>query len=1077
MNEEIFKKAYKKLKSSVYFDKTQLILRNQIVMYEQDDQNSIEDKLETLYYDFTTDYPTLKDRILKSISYSAFPKKLSQKSTSGVIINALMSKTNVEKNQYFIDMCTEGHILGVVWLMMIGYKLDKLVYEKSYGNRIRKNLINELSENPTYSPYLFEPYFMQYESWRDTALDEAKKYLGQKNDVMILTMDLRRYFYSVDVTKKAFNQMFADAKLGLDNTDPDYDNLKNLNELMFEIVSKYSKLFEDEFERRNILPIGFLPSNVISNWCLRNLDKAIVDGWNPVFYGRYVDDILIVDKIEHNSKIYDSMRKEPEKVKVDSIMHYYTENCCKWYDKNNAASHNGLFIKCDENGNPLSDDNCSEKCEENCSAKCDKNCPAELDKKNAAKNSENNSKIFYRVNSSFNPTVSDDKSKLIVQNEKMKLFYFLEGETDALIDCFKNQISKNKSEFRHMPEDDAFYQSDLYNEIYSLVIGDGINKFREVEGCNLDKFGLSKFLGKHLRVAGMISGYDKSKFEQNIEKIFTPHVILEYYIFWERIIETFVINENFDAVFVFVSRIISAISSLNCKDEMEERATSRTTTTKESLYHFLLSALIRSHSLIWKQEALNSAEKIITTQEANTSWTKYLILNPHESPSDAIKRYCLWYCKSRMIDKSVIPISVDILLSKNPTNIFDEGINLTKFYNVLNKIDCLNKNNKTTDYFNYIYYPYIVGMNEISIATSIIGISLAEKTDNNESIVTDQTFLTSNNFCDFSKINYNLTTSQSSDTLKVESKFLNSKNIRTICVGNGKKSKFRIAVANAFLSNNNITELYNGKPQRSYKRYQALSKIVNQAINEHTDILVLPEAYVPFEWLAMLSKTCERNKLAIICGVEYLIVPNKKTVFNLTAVILPFEDNDYSGTNISFHLKNHYAPVEKTTAIPRGYTLMEGNEYELYKWNDFYFTVYCCYELASITDRALFQSYADAIIAIEWNKDVNYYSNILESLSRDVHCYCIQVNSADYGDSRITCPSPTVSKDLVRTKGGLNSTILVGEIDIDELRRFQLEGEMSQNSNRKFKTTPPNFDTKVVELKYCNKQLTFGDNE
>ena len=72
-------------------------------------------------------------------------------------------------------MCVEGHILGVVWLMNIGSKLDKLVYEKSYGNRIRKKLINELSDEPTFSPYLFEPYFMQYESWRDTALDEAKK--------------------------------------------------------------------------------------------------------------------------------------------------------------------------------------------------------------------------------------------------------------------------------------------------------------------------------------------------------------------------------------------------------------------------------------------------------------------------------------------------------------------------------------------------------------------------------------------------------------------------------------------------------------------------------------------------------------------------------------------------------------------------------------------------------------------------------------------------------------------------------------------------------------------------------------
>lgn len=1071
MDERIFRIAYKKLKSSVYFDKTQLILRNRIVMFERESLNKIETKLDKLYSDFTKDFQSLRKRILNSISYSAFPKKLSKEATPGVILNTQTNKTTIEKNQYFIDMCTEGHILGVVWLMLIGYRLDKHTYEKSYGNRIRKNLINELSENPTYSPYLFEPYFMQYESWRDTALDEAKKYLGQKNDVMILTMDLRRYFYSVDVTENAFDEMFTDADI--DAVSPDYEELKKLNELMADIVSTYSNQFGDEFEGRNILPIGFLPSNVISNWCLRNLDRAIVNGWNPVFYGRYVDDILIVDKIEHNSKIYEKMRKEPEEVDVDFIMQYYTENCCKWYDKNNAPTHGGLFIKCDEDGKPLFAEN------------------------STTKDERKSDKIFYRVNFGFNPTQNDLKSKLIVQNEKMKLFYFLNGETDALIDCFKNQISKNKSEFRHMPEDDAFYKSDKYNEIYSLAIGDGINKFREVEGCNLDKFGLSKFLGKHLRIAGMVSGYSKSKFEQDIERIFTPHVILEYYIFWERIIETLVINENFDAVNAFVKKVLSAISELNCN------CVDRTEKIKESLYRYLLSALIRSYSLVWKKSAVKSFCKIIDENGQSNSElreafcklikqqsvvnisTKNVILKKikvkktiklNQKLSKAINnhlivlrlsRYCLWYCQSRMIDKSVLPIPVDMLLSADDFDIFSKEINITKFQDAHKNIVNFGKSKNVTKYFNYTYYPYIVGMNDISIVSCLIGISNNDNRD----------YLTRNHYCDFSKINYKFPECQNSDIIKVEEHTLKSKSIKTIYVGSGKKSKLRIAVANASLQNNDITELYNGKPQRSYIRYQKLSQIVNQAINERADILVLPEAYVPFEWLAMLSKTCERNKLAVICGVEYLIIPQTKNVFNLTAVILPFEENDYSGTNISFHLKNHYAPVEKAAAQPRGLTLNCGNTYELYRWNDLYFTVYCCYELASITDRALFQSYADAIIAIEWNKDVNYYSNILESLSRDVHCYCIQVNSADYGDSRITCPSPTVSKDLVRTKGGINSTILVGEIDIDELRRFQLKGEMGSNSSDKFKITPPNFNTDVVQQKYCNKPLSFDDKK
>lgn len=46
----------------------------------------------------------------------------------------------------------------------------------------------------------------------------------------------------------------------------------------------------------------------------------------------------------------------------------------------------------------------------------------------------------------------------------------------------------------------------------------------------------------------------------------------------------------------------------------------------------------------------------------------------------------------------------------------------------------------------------------------------------------------------------------------------------------------------------------------------------------------------------------------------------------------------------------------------------------------------------------------------------------------------MQVNSSDYGDSRITKPSMTENKDIMRTKGGMNSIILVDEIDIKNKR-------------------------------------------
>ena len=230
--------------------------------------------------------------ILESISFFAYPKNFID-DKKDIIRNYILDGVNIKDVQYFIDMDIRGHILGVLWLMLIGYRVDKDIYEHSYGNRIRKKLYNEFSGEITYSPYLFEPYFQQYEGWRDNALDEALKHLHKGQDVVVLTMDFKRFYYSVDITKELMDEL--------------YDN----------------KLIK-EYDSRRILPIGFLPSNVLANYALRNFDKAILDGWNPVYFGRYVDDVIIVDKIEKNSALF--AKSQDEDFDSDDVIGFLWNN-------------------------------------------------------------------------------------------------------------------------------------------------------------------------------------------------------------------------------------------------------------------------------------------------------------------------------------------------------------------------------------------------------------------------------------------------------------------------------------------------------------------------------------------------------------------------------------------------------------------------------------------------------------------------------------------------------------------------------------------------------------------------------
>ena len=68
---------------------------------------------------------------------------------------------------------------------------------------------------------------------------------------------------------------------------------------MYCVIKRYSQIYKEHSGEewiRRILPIGFLPSGVLANECLKKFDTAILDGWNPLYYGRYVDDILLVER-------------------------------------------------------------------------------------------------------------------------------------------------------------------------------------------------------------------------------------------------------------------------------------------------------------------------------------------------------------------------------------------------------------------------------------------------------------------------------------------------------------------------------------------------------------------------------------------------------------------------------------------------------------------------------------------------------------------------------------------------------------------------------------------------------------
>ncbi len=115
----LMQKAYKKLMSNIYYDKTSLPLRDKIVSFEFDHKDNLDEYLNNLYtasQEGGNKWNTLSNEIISSISCTVLPKALKPASSCKDVITNFNSSTTieVEKCQAFIDMSVEGHLMGML---------------------------------------------------------------------------------------------------------------------------------------------------------------------------------------------------------------------------------------------------------------------------------------------------------------------------------------------------------------------------------------------------------------------------------------------------------------------------------------------------------------------------------------------------------------------------------------------------------------------------------------------------------------------------------------------------------------------------------------------------------------------------------------------------------------------------------------------------------------------------------------------------------------------------------------------------------------------------------------------------
>lgn len=282
--------------------------------------------------------------------------------------------------------------------------------------------------------------------------------------------------------------------------------------------------------------------------------------------------------------------------------------------------------------------------------------------------------------------------------------------------------------------------------------------------------------------------------------------------------------------------------------------------------------------------------------------------------------------------------------------------------------------------------------------------------------------------------------------------------------------QIRIALANFPVDPKNIEASYLGRPNLKRERFKTLTSLLNgiskhgHGVKNRVDLVVFPEVSIPHSWEPLIVSWAKKHQIGVVCGLEHS-VDRKRKAKNVILAALPF-------TTASKHracapirrLKRHYSPHERFVLREEGLRLpkSKSQRYHLFNWRGASFAVYNCYELADISDRSLFVGKVDFIVCSEYNRDTAYFSNIVESAARDIHCYVVQVNDSKFGDSRVVSPSPSEKMNPLRIKGGENVAFLTIQLNLKALREHQRKGYGLQKDSEDFKPTPPGLRKKAV---------------
>jgi predicted amidohydrolase len=203
------------------------------------------------------------------------------------------------------------------------------------------------------------------------------------------------------------------------------------------------------------------------------------------------------------------------------------------------------------------------------------------------------------------------------------------------------------------------------------------------------------------------------------------------------------------------------------------------------------------------------------------------------------------------------------------------------------------------------------------------------------------------------------------------------------------------------------------------KQLEAMFKVIESAKNQNADFVLLPELFLPREYLYKHIKAiCEETGIIIIGGLEYgphWVPENDKTfpLINSAFIAIPYSISkgstlDKTEPRYSTILetpKIFPADEEKYFIEKYGYKFLNGNKLYLFKSKSLgNWATLICVDFLNLPIQVLLQGELQTLFIVAYNQDVEYYVSLADSLHRVLLCNIIICNIGKFGGS--LCYSP-----------------------------------------------------------------------